>query len=283
MSENRAETDQAALSALAWQVELGADEAIAEAPINRFEESAQKPAPAQAATRPAPEAPRAAGAATTAVPDARHGPSEATAMGDTATLAAGAQTLDELARIVEAWDGTPLKAGARNFVFSDGTPGAKLMVIGEAPGAEEDRQGKPFVGTAGRLLDRMLAAIGRDRNDADPARSVYITNMVTWRPTGNRTPTDTESEAFRPFLERHIQLADPDIVISMGNTPTKGLLRTTTGIKRMRGTWVRHQASGKPLLPTFHPAYLLRQPGDKRLAWLDLIAAAKALEGQDPL
>lgn len=275
-----------ALSALAWQIELGADEAISEAPIDRFEESKPKQAPAAVPTSTSPEAPRGRDRSTSAVADARPAAEKApeTSPAEASeALAAQAQTLEQLSEIMQAWDGSPLKAGARNFVFCDGNPKARLMVIGEAPGQEEDRQGKPFVGRAGQLLDRMLAAIGLSRTEEDPEKAVYITNMITWRPTGNRTPTEQESEAFRPFVERHIHLANPDVILTMGNTPTKGLLRTQTGIKRMRGTWVQHTATDKPLLPSFHPAYLLRQPGDKRLAWMDLLAVKKALAGKNPL
>ena len=279
------ETDiqAAALSALSWQIELGADEAIADAPSDRFQESTPTlaAAPVQVAASAPVAAPRETEGATSKTADARLDQAKAPASPATASLAAQAQSLEDLAQIMQDWDGSPLKAGARNFVFCDGNPKARLMVVGEAPGVEEDRQGKPFVGRAGQLLDRMLAAIGLSRTEEDPEKAVYITNMITWRPTGNRTPTEQESESFRPFVERHIQLANPDIVMTMGNTPTKGLLQTTTGIKRMRGTWVDHQATGKPLLPTFHPAYLLRQPGDKRLAWMDLLEVKKRLEGRE--
>lgn len=261
--------DGAALAALAWQVELGADEAIAEAPIDRF--AADAPAgPAAPAVRVRPATPPStAGAGAPAAPDAT-------------LLARAANTLDDLAEALREWPGSALREGARNFVFCDGNPAARLMVIGEAPGAEEDRQGKPFVGRAGQLLDRMLAAIGLSRTAPAPEDAVYITNMLPWRPPGNRTPSEQEVLAFLPFVLRHIELADPEIVLSMGNTPTKALLATATGIKRMRGRWTRLESVGKPLLPSFHPAYLLRQPGDKKLAWLDLIQIAKALEEGPP-
>lgn len=264
---------QAALDALAWQIELGATEAIGEHPVNRFEES-QPDTPAKGAAL---AVPRAQDAARGTAGDARSGPADAS------SLAANAQTLDDLAAVIQAWEGSPLKAGARSFVFSDGNPAARLMVIGEAPGAEEDRQGKPFVGRAGQLLDRMLAAIGISRDATDPQKSVYITNILPWRPPGNRTPSEQEAGMFTPFVIRHIQIANPDIVITMGNTPTKALLNTTTGIRRMRGGWHRHAPTDKPLLPTFHPAYLLRQPAEKRVAWFDLISVQKALEGELPV
>lgn len=278
---------RALADALAWQVELGADEAIGEAPLDRFAPAPEaNPAPEAPpngaglpppARVPTPAAPREPARATHATAGARPSPVPPGAPDPHAC-----ETLPELARMLEAWDGTPLKETARNFVFCDGLPGAHLMVIGEAPGQDEDRLGKPFVGRAGQLLDRMLAAIGRARTETDPARAAYITNILPWRPPGNRTPSEAEAAVFLPFVERHIALAAPRVILSMGNTPTKALLSTTTGIKRMRGGWVRHEASGLPLLPSFHPAYLLRQPADKRLAWADLLAVRAALDGAPP-
>ncbi len=193
-----------------------------------------------------------------------------------------AQTLEELAEAMRGWAGSPLREAARNLVFCDGMAGARLMVIGEAPGADEDRVGKPFVGRAGQLLDRMLAAIGLSRTAPAPEDAVYITNILPWRPPGNRTPSEAEARQFLPFVERHIVLAKPDLVLTLGNTPTKALLGTMTGIKRMRGSWVRHEASGLAIMPSFHPAYLLRTPEDKRLAWRDLLAVRRALDGETP-
>jgi DNA polymerase len=197
-------------------------------------------------------------------------------------LAKSAETLEELAEAIRNWTGSTLREAARNTVFCDGVAGARLMVIGEAPGGEEDRVGKPFVGRAGQLLDRMLAAIGLSRTAPAPEQAVYITNILPWRPPGNRTPSEAEARAFLPFVERHIALARPDVIMAVGNTPTKALLGTITGIKRMRGTWARHEASGLPLMPSFHPAYLLRTPEDKRLAWRDLLAVRRALDGEAP-
>jgi len=267
------------LAALAWQIELGATEAIADTPQDRFAESKPKPHSASLATSTTAEDPRGRGGAIGAAVDAR----PASAPDPTTPLAASANSLEELAEVMRNWEGSTLKAGARSFVFSDGLPGARLMVIGEAPGAEEDRQGKPFVGRAGQLLDRMLDAIGLSRTAPAPESAVYITNILPWRPPGNRTPSEQEAATFLPFVIRHIQLAIPDIVLTMGNTPTKPPLSTTTGIKRMRGRWVRHEPTGLPLIPSFHPAYLLRQPADKRLAWHDLIAVRQALDGKPPV
>ncbi|MEL7469506.1 MAG: uracil-DNA glycosylase [Pseudomonadota bacterium] len=294
-----AEIRAALISALDWQVELGADEAIAEHPVDRFAATAPQAQP-DAPTKPSAQIMTAAAGVQSV--DAGHGPKAGdpakramqrdvstapppppeSPAPESATLAAQAQTLEDLAEKLQAWDGSPLKETARNFVFCDGLPGAHLIVVGEAPGQEEDRQGKPFVGRAGQLLDRMLAAIGLDRTSDDPARAAYITNILPWRPAGNRTPTPDEAAQFLPFVIRHIQLAQPKIILAMGNTPTKALLQTTTGIKRMRGQWVDHTVTGLPLLPSFHPAYLLRQPADKKLAWHDLIAVRRALDGENP-
>ncbi|MEM8793254.1 MAG: uracil-DNA glycosylase [Pseudomonadota bacterium] len=262
------------IAALSWQVDLGADEAIQEVPVDRFAE------PAVAARSAGVEVPRAASGPTGAEVIARQ--KEGDAEGRAGELAKAASTLEDLHKAMAGWDGSDLKKGAKNCVFADGSPGAHLMIIGEAPGADEDRQGKPFVGRAGQLLDKMLAAIGLDRNAEDPATSAYIANILPWRPPGNRTPSEREVALFLPFIERHIELAQPRFLFTIGNTPTKALLGTQTGIKRMRGRWQRHDASGLPLLPSFHPAYLLRQPAEKRLTWQDLQALRRALDGDAP-
>ena len=160
-------------------------------------------------------------------------------------------------------------------MFADGVPGAKVMFVGEAPGGDEDRIGRPFVGRAGQLLDRMLAAIGLDR------RSVYIANVVPWRPPGNRTPTLQETQACLPFIRRQIDLADPKILVCLGGSAVQTLLGVQGGITRVRGSWFDYERdSGPPIraLAMFHPAYLLRQPAQKRLAWADMRALAKALD-----
>ena len=273
------------LEALAWQLELGADEAIGDAPLDRFAESAAtKTTTAAVATGATPAARRAPGRATLATVAAPPGPeaAEPAEGGAARVLARTATTLEELAEAMRGFEGSPLKKSARSFVFCDGLAGARVMVIGEAPGGDEDRIGKPFVGRAGQLLDRMLAAIGLSRTAPAPEDAAYITNILPWRPPGNRTPTPAEVALFLPFIERHIELARPDFIFSIGNTPTKTLLDTATGIKRMRGRWVRHPATGVALLPSFHPAYLLRQPADKRLAWRDLLSLRAALDGELP-
>lgn len=260
--------------ALAFQLELGADEAIGEAPVDRFAES-------QPAERsPAPPPARSA-AARAEPPDLPAAPASDDWQ-EAAALARQATTLEELAEAMRRFEGSPLRLGARNLVFADGLPGARVMVIGEAPGGDEDRIGRPFVGRAGQLLDRMLAAIGLSRTAPAPEDAVYITNILPWRPPGNRTPTDSEVVQFLPFVIRHIELAGPDFILALGGTSAKALLETSTGIKRLRGRWVRHGPTGLPLLPSFHPAYLLRQPADKRLAWRDLLSLRAALDGEMP-
>jgi DNA polymerase len=239
---------------LEWQLELGAVDAIGDAPVDRYALETAKPAPkpatAPGAPPPVPEAPQVdAGAIAT-------------------SAAAGASDLGSLSEAMQAFEQCELKRGARSFVFCDGQPAARVMIVGEAPGREEDRAGKPFVGRAGQLLDRMLDAIDLGRAHDDPARAVYITNVLPWRPPSNRTPDAAEIAMMLPFLERHIALADPDLLVVMGNTPCQALLGRT-GITRMRGTWV--EVLDKPCLPMFHPAYLLRNPIAKREAWADLL------------
>ncbi|MGF1445050.1 MAG: uracil-DNA glycosylase family protein [Pikeienuella sp.] len=263
----------AALALLAWQSELGADEALGEQPVDRFALAA----PASPVPRPRETGQPAA----TATSIAAVAPNPA-AVAPAAAVAGSAKSLAELATAIAAWDGSDLRQGARSCVFADGLPGARVMVIGEAPGSEEDRRGLPFVGRAGQLLDRMLAAIGLDRSAKNPAGAVYITNILPWRPPGNRTPSEAEARAFLPFVERHIALAQPEVILALGNTPTKALLDTGEGIRRMRGRWRRHSASGLPLLPSFHPAYLLRQPAEKAQAWVDLVSLRQVLDGADP-
>ncbi|MGN6467362.1 MAG: uracil-DNA glycosylase [Rhizobiaceae bacterium] len=183
-------------------------------------------------------------------------------------LAREAGSLDELREQLAAFDGCNLKFTAKNLVFADGNPEADLMLVGEAPGRDEDIEGLPFVGVSGQLLDRMLAAIGRDR------QSAYIANVIPWRPPGNRTPTPIETEICRPFIERQIELAAPKVLVTLGNPSSKALLDTQVGIMRLRGNWQEHRTAGGltiPAMPTLHPAYLLRNPAAKRLAWRDFL------------
>jgi len=196
-----------------------------------------------------------------------------------ADLAAGAESLEALKAAMERFDAS-LRDTATNIVFSDGVAESGLMLIGEAPGADEDRLGKPFVGVSGRLLDRMVASIGLER-----ARNFYLTNILCWRPPGNRTPTDAEVSLFLPFARRHIALARPRHVVLLGGTAAKALLGAREGITRLRGRWHRLEIEGLgtvPALATLHPAYLLRQPSAKREAWQDLLTLRRALDGEVP-
>lgn len=261
---------ETALALLEWQREMGADEAIVDAPLDRFEEAA-RPAPVTAPAAPV------TSPATTARPAPvgnDDGPDHQAQVDLATRLAAEAGSLSDLAAAQEGFDGIELKKGARHFVFSDGRAQARLLILGEAPGEEEDRQGKPFVGRAGQLLDKMLAAIGLARDAADAERAAYIVNVLTWRPPGNRRPTPEEIAVSLPFLQRHIELADPDVIVLMGNTPCQAALGRE-GILRLRGHWT--QAFGKPALPMTHPAYLLRNPAAKREAWADLLSLAEKL------
>ncbi|MBI1417407.1 MAG: uracil-DNA glycosylase [Limimaricola sp.] len=254
---------RAARALLEWQMELGADEAILDAPVDRYSLD-PAPAPVSAAARPASPPP--------ALPEAKADP-----VTEARSAAAAAPDLAALADAQAAFEHCELKRGARNFVFADGDPAARVMIIGEAPGREEDIEGRPFVGRAGQLLDKMLTAIGMSRTAPDHDRAVYIANILPWRPPSNRTPDAAEIAMMLPFVERHVALANPDIVVLMGNTPCQALLGQT-GITRLRGRWA--EVLGRPALPTFHPAYLLRTPSAKREAWADLLTLKARLEGK---
>lgn len=244
-----------ALSALAWQVELGADEAILDAPVDRY---------ALETVRAKPTAPAVQDGVKPQTPTTPDFVAEAKSM------AASAQDLDGLRAAMAAYPHCDLRLGARNLVFSDGVPGARVMIVGEAPGRDEDREGRPFVGRAGQLLDRMLGAIGLSR-----AESVYITNVLPWRPPQNRDPKPEEIAMMQPFLSRHIALAAPEVLVIMGNISCQALLGKR-GITRLRGTW--DTVESRPVMPMFHPAYLLRNPIAKRETWADLLALKARLE-----
>lgn len=264
----RMEHDRAALlAALALQLDWGAEEALAEAPPDR--RAPARPAPAPAPERPAPAAPRVVAT----LPPVAAPP----AAGRAAEAAAAAHSLDALREAIRAFDGSPLRDTATNLVFADGAPDAGLMLIGEAPGAEEDRLGRPFVGQSGQLLDRMFASIGLKRGEG----GFYITNILPWRPPGNRTPTDAEIALFLPFVLRHIALVRPRRVVLLGGTSAKALLRAKEGITRLRGKWhpVAVEGLGEvPALATLHPAYLLRTPAAKRDAWADLLMLRRSID-----
>lgn len=246
--------DQAHLARtyLDWLVELGADEAICDTPIDRY------------ALADRPKAPAVKPPSETRTPIQAEGPADVADPVEAARMAAqGAGDLPALRAALQSYEHCELKRGARNLVFADGTPGARVMIIGEAPGRDEDREGRPFVGRAGQLLDRMLAAIDLSRGS-----SVYITNVLPWRPPQNRDPKPEEIAMMQPFLQRHVELAAPDLLVVMGNISCHAVLGKR-GITRLRGTWA--EAYSRPVMPMFHPAYLLRQPAAKRETWADLL------------
>ncbi len=250
---------------LAWHVAMGADEALGEEPLDRF--ALEAPAPPQAA-KPAQQRPQQqAGPRPVAAKPVQ--PTIGAGAEAAASVAASCSSLAELKAAMENFDGGLLKRSAKNTVFADGVEGAPLMIIGEAPGADEDRLGKPFVGISGQLLDRMLAAAGFSRED-----HTYITNMVPWRPLGNATPDGATITMCMPFVKRHIELAAPKILLLVGGVSAKSLLETDQGITRLRGRWAEVTVGNHsiPALPLYHPAYLLRQPHLKGHAWRDLLS-----------
>lgn len=272
---DRLEADHLAPDALLrWYLEAGVDEAVGEEPLDRYALSAAqaearaampaaRPAPPPPRQPAAPQGPASYGAAPLLADSPRQAAQSA------AHMAAAATTLEELRRALESFDGCPLKATATHTVFADGNPGGGLMVVGEAPGRDEDRLGLPFVGESGRLLDKMLESIGQTRE------TFYITNVLPWRPPGNRTPTDAEVAVCLPFLERHIELVQPKVLLLVGGLAAKTIFARPEGIMKLRGRWHGHATPGLshpiPALATFHPAYLLRSPAQKRLAWRDLL------------
>ncbi|KQP76507.1 DNA polymerase [Methylobacterium sp. Leaf111] len=285
------------IASLDFHVEAGLDLFLDEAPHDRFSE-AEAPEPMTAPPArptplrdaPAPPRPPLPGAGMVLAdlpqrgavpPPARtFGQSAASrpgeAAGDARARARDVQSLDELEALLAGFDGCPLKFTAKNLVFADGNPAAKLMFIGEAPGADEDRVGKPFMGRSGKLLDRMMAAIGLDRTNA------YVTNIVPWRPPGNRNPTPQEVSICRPFIERQIELADPDLIVCLGSPATQAITGTKDGILKARGRFYPYRVGSREIraLATLHPAYLLRQPLQKRLAWRDFRTLRAALDGK---
>jgi DNA polymerase len=278
--------------------EIGVDTVVGETPLNRFEESAlplpspgpkkerglppslaaPSPAPLQFNPPPTPQftehkgEEEGSGSRIVALPLA----SPKALVDEARHRASSATSLEELRHELSTFEGCPLRYTATNLVFSDGNPKSDVMVIGEAPGADEDRQGRPFVGLSGQLLDRMFKFIGLDRT------KLYITNMVPWRPPGNRQPSTSELALCLPFLERHIELVQPKFLLLVGGTAAKALLKRTDGIMKFRGQWLEYTLPGLaapiPTLAMYHPAYLLRSPGQKREAWKDLLALQAALE-----
>jgi DNA polymerase len=288
--------DRAVLGALLdWYQAMGVDAAVEDEPIDWLATGASPPGARfvlanaeggeqDAAPPPAPTSQPSKARASLDAPLARPAPPQSrsfpTAPPDAAETAARnaareAKTIAELGEALARFDGCGLKATAKTTCFFRGAPKARLMIIGEAPGRDEDIAGKPFVGRAGQLLDRMLAAIGLGEAD------VHITNIVYWRPPGNRTPTPQEAQLCRPFLERQIELVAPDVLMLLGGAAAKEILGVADGIMRLRGKWREIEAGGRRIrtIATLHPAYLLRTPAAKRNAWRDLLAVQAALKG----
>jgi uracil-DNA glycosylase family 4 len=272
------------LSALAWLVEAGADEAVGDEPVNRLVARAPSNPPLEGGSTFAKQISGrgpSTGASNGPLPGSLRSPTlpqgegkktaalDSDAIGSAMEIASRANSLAELKAAMEAFDGCPLKKTATNTVFANGVPDHRIMLIGEAPGRDEDRIGKPFVGRAGQLLDKMLAAINLDRT-----KNAYITNVINWRPPDNRDPTPEEAATCLPFLRRHIELVNPGIIILLGAVAARHVMGKTDGIMRLRGKWLEYHVNGNmvPVMPTLHPAYLLRRAADKKLAWRDLQA-----------
>jgi uracil-DNA glycosylase len=256
---------------LAFYVEAGVDCAVGEEPVNRLADEA--PAPRELAAEPRVERTLPPLAPARPAPAPAVAPPPEAAMTSARDAARAAQSLDELRELLQNFDGCALKFTASRLVFADGNPEARLMFVGEAPGRDEDLAGLPFVGRSGQLLDRMISAIGLDRS------SVYIANIIPWRPPGNRTPTPQETQICLPFIRRQIELVNPDVLVCLGNPSSQGILETKEGIMRTRGRWRDYETGTRAIkaVPTFHPAYLLRSPVYKKLAWQDFRAIKAAL------
>jgi DNA polymerase len=259
---------------LAFYLEMGVDCALGDEPVNRLADPDAAPPPAIREVPPAPAA-RSLPAAPILGGLAAPPPAPDAAIASARELARTAPTLEALRDLLEKFDGCALKSTATRLVFADGNPKARIMFVGEAPGRDEDIEGLPFVGRSGKLLDRMLAAIGLDRT------SVYIANIVPWRPPGNRTPTPQESQICLPFTLRQIELVDPDILVCLGGPSAQTLLGIKDGITKTRGRWFTFNSGKREIraIATFHPAFLLRSPLQKRFAWRDMLAIKKALDG----
>ncbi len=255
---------------LRFYVDAGVDAVLVEKPVNRLAPIADAPPPTVAPRAPSP---RTTAPAVVAPPTAAAPPAPELAAMAARQAASSARSLDELRDLLNSFDGCALKATATQLVFSRGNPQAKLMLVGEAPGRDEDLAGEPFVGRSGKLLDLMLAAIGLDNTSA------YIANIIPWRPPGNRTPTPQETQICLPFIRRQIELVNPNVLVCLGNPSSQGILGTREGIMRTRGRWMDYDTGSRTIraMATFHPAYLLRSPAYKRLAWQDLRAIRKAL------
>jgi uracil-DNA glycosylase family 4 len=271
MSQGLPEPSPNVAQLLAFYLEAGVDCALGDEPVDRLAE----PEPAPPALRePQPTlAPRPMPAPAIPLARADAPPPPEAAIASAREAARTAPTLEALRELMQTFDGCALKSTATQLVFADGNPKARVMFVGEAPGRDEDIEGLPFVGRSGKLLDRMIGAIGLDRT------KVYIANVIPWRPPGNRTPTPQETQICLPFIQRQIELVDPDVLVTLGNPSTQTLLGTREGIMRTRGKWFDYDTGTRVIraLPTFHPAYLLRSPAYKRFSWQDLRTIAKAL------
>jgi len=263
---------------LRWYIDAGVDETIAAAPVNRFDSAepvllaSPQPAPEQKGMAEAPSpSPVPAPTSPASAPETSNG-----AVTDAVHLAKAADTVDDLRLALEGFDGCVLKKTATNLVFTDGNPDAKILFIGEGPGADEDRQGLPFAGDSGKLLDKMMESVGLDRTTA------LISNTVFWRPPGKRTPTAHEIAVCMPFVERLIELVDPKILVALGGPAAKALLAQTAGVGKLRGKWFPYSTPGlaRPIEATvlYHPAYLLSSPGQKRNTWSDWLGIKRKLQ-----
>ncbi|WP_456638811.1 uracil-DNA glycosylase [Bradyrhizobium sp. USDA 10063] len=260
---------------LAFYLEAGVDCALSDEPVNRLAEPEPVPAAPPREVAP-PRAVREMPLAAPAVPRSEISIAPDAAVASAREMARTAPTLEALRTLLENFDGCALKHTATKLVFADGNPAAQVMFVGEAPGRDEDIEGLPFVGRSGKLLDRMIAAIGLDRSKA------YIANVIPWRPPGNRTPTPQETQVCLPFIQRQIELVNPDVLVTLGNPSTQALIGTREGIMRTRGKWFDYDTGTRVIraIATFHPAYLLRSPSYKRMSWQDLRAIAKLLGQQ---
>lgn len=271
----------ALIHALQWHIDAGADEALSETPVDAtyvppldalFDDGDRDAGTALT---------RSTGAAAPAAPVSDHIRGASAARADAARLAAAAQTREELRAAIAAFDGLSLKKTATNLVFCDGNPAAPVMIIGDAPGADDDRHGKAFTGDSGALLDRILACIGLARDAADADNAIYITNMLNWRPPGGRSPTEAEIDISRPFIERHIALVKPRLILIAGGGTAKGLLNSSETPSKLRGKWhdyrpftpdIAADAMPIPALVTHHTSYLLKNPAQKKAVWADILS-----------
>lgn len=280
------------LAALQWHLDVGADEVLQDTPFDRTHIPPELLRPSALFAAEDEMAGKAKASISSIMP-ASGGMSGGELLGTAAAreeavkLAKSCNTLDELRDAIASFDGLSIKKTASNLVFCDGNPNAKIMLVGEAPGADEDRQGKPFVGVSGQLLDRILGCIGLSRSEEDPEKAVYISNILNWRPPGNRTPSPAEVDISLPFIERHIALVKPKVLIMCGGVSAKGLLASGESISRLRGKLHDYQpltegvsdiSAPIPSLATYHPAYLLRTPSQKAQVWADMLMLKAHLE-----